>query len=327
LGDDLDKYLVVEPGDIVFNKLRTWQGGLGVSKYKGIVSPAYFVCRPIAGVEPRYLHYLLRSAPYLQELTRISKWMPPSQFDIGWEQLRLLPILRPNIGTQRAVADYLDAETARLDALIEKKRRLIELLKERFGSLLEGVVSRNNQQQAPLMHLTDPWRPIMYGIVLPGPNVDEGVPIVKGGDVASRRLRPESLNRTTVEIEAPYARARLVPGDLVFAIRGGIGDVEEVPPEIAGANITQDVARVAPRWGVDPRWLRLVLRSSSSQNQVAARVTGATVKGLNIWDLKRIKVPIRTHDQQRDDLEELNPAEQKMNQLIAVLGFQLSRFF
>src|SRR5690606_24552908 len=92
LGADLSSYLVVEPGDIVFNKLRTWQGGLGMSRFRGIVSPAYFVCRPIRQFEPRFLHYLLRSAPYLAEFTRISKFMPPSQFDILWDDLRLVPI-------------------------------------------------------------------------------------------------------------------------------------------------------------------------------------------------------------------------------------------
>ena len=89
LGEDMGKYLVVEPGDIVFNKLRTWQGGLGASKYLGLVSPAYFVCRPKPNFDPTFLQYLLLSSTYLQELTRISKWQPPSQFDIGWEQLKL----------------------------------------------------------------------------------------------------------------------------------------------------------------------------------------------------------------------------------------------
>ena len=128
LGSDMAKYLVVRPGDVVFNKLRTWQGGLGFSRYEGLVSPAYFVCRPSTRAEPRFLHYLLRSAPYLAELTRVSKFMPPSQFDILWDDLSVVPISTPEIDIQREIADYLDAETARIDALISKKRRMLELL-------------------------------------------------------------------------------------------------------------------------------------------------------------------------------------------------------
>lgn len=118
LGGDLDAYLVVRPGDLVFNKLRTWQGGFGVSDHYGIVSPAYFVCRPQERVVPRFLHHLLRSRPYLAELTRLSKWQPPSQFDIPWDNLRRLEILLPPAAEQRRIADFLDAEAARADRLL-----------------------------------------------------------------------------------------------------------------------------------------------------------------------------------------------------------------
>lgn len=140
LGSDMAKYLVVRPGDVVFNKLRTWQGGLGVSRYEGLVSPAYFVCRPTLRAEPRFLHHLLRSAPYLAELTRVSKFMPPSQFDILWEDLSVVPISTPPIDAQRRIADYLDTETARINALISQKRRLSDLLQSRLIALAEDAV-------------------------------------------------------------------------------------------------------------------------------------------------------------------------------------------
>ncbi len=89
-----------------------------------------------------------------------------------------------------------------------------------------------------LWHLTPSDRRIMYGIVLPGPNVADGVPIVKGGDVSPEPLRLASLNRTTFEIESGYARSRLRGGDLVYAIRGSIGEVAIVPDELEGANLT-----------------------------------------------------------------------------------------
>lgn len=143
LGEDLSKYQIVHPGDIVFNKLRTWQGGLGVSAYYGIVSPAYFVCRPGGAWHPRYLHYLLLSSAYLAELTRLSKFMPPSQFDIPWEMLRTLPLLRPPLDEQRRIADFLDAETARIDALMARRlaqnSALSELELARIGEHLGGV--------------------------------------------------------------------------------------------------------------------------------------------------------------------------------------------
>ena len=62
LGESLEKYQRVLPNDLVFNKLRTWQGGFGISNYEGIVSPAYIIARLDRSViETRFLCYLLKS--------------------------------------------------------------------------------------------------------------------------------------------------------------------------------------------------------------------------------------------------------------------------
>ena len=143
----------------------------------------------------------------------------------------------------------------------------------------------------PLKWLTDPERPIMYGIVLPGPDVGEGVPILKGGNVRPSRMNLRAMARTTREIEAPYARARLKRGDLVYSIRGTIGDCEPVPAELEGANITQDVARVAIANGVCAPWARWALLATAIRDDLASGSLGAAIRGINIFDLKRVKIP------------------------------------
>src|ERR1019366_461540 len=62
-SEDLSTYKFVRPGDLVVNKMKTWQGSLGVSAYEGIVSPAYFIGRKIDDVDDAFMHHLLRSAP------------------------------------------------------------------------------------------------------------------------------------------------------------------------------------------------------------------------------------------------------------------------
>lgn len=143
LGEDLGKYQYVRVGDVVFNKLRTWQGGLGVSPRDGIVSPAYYVCRPNSGWSPRYLNYLLLSRPYLSELTRISKFMPPSQFDVPWDSLRLLPLLHPPLDEQQRIVDFLDAKVDAIDRLLEANRRLVDLNNDRVDARVRTVIGRS----------------------------------------------------------------------------------------------------------------------------------------------------------------------------------------
>jgi len=136
--------------------------------------------------------------------------------------------------------------------------------------------------------------------VLPGPDVEDGVLLVKGGDVKPGHLVPGLLSRTSRDIESGYPRSRLQKRDLVFAIRGGVGEVELVPESLIGANITQDVARIAPLPDVDEMWLLHALRSAYVQSQAASVVTGATIRGINIGDLRRLVIRVPPHDVQRE---------------------------
>jgi type I restriction enzyme S subunit len=164
----------------------------------------------------------------------------------------------------------------------------------------------------------------MYGIVLPGPDVPDGVLLVKGGDVEAGRLKPELLARTTPEIEAPFARARLRGGDLLVSIRGSFGAVAQVPDELEGANITQDAARVAPAGDVEGRWLFHALRSRFVYGQLAAVVRGATVRGVNIRDLKRVKVPVPPRQRQAAVAAQLDEAATHSEALLRTLDRQLA---
>ena len=140
LGTDLDRYQLVEPGDLVFNRLRTWQGGFGASPYRGIVSPAYIVLRP-TDADSRFLQYVLWSKPYLAELTRLSKWMPPSQFDILWTDLRTVEVPFPSLEEQRRIADFLDDRVARIDQIIAGRQQQIAGLEEAGTGLADSALS------------------------------------------------------------------------------------------------------------------------------------------------------------------------------------------
>ncbi len=91
--ENLTTYQLVRPGDLVVSKMKAWQGSLGVSVHRGIVSPDYQVCRPVgADVDGAYLHVLLRS-PQMIPLYRVrSKGVRPSQWRLYWEDMAPLMI-------------------------------------------------------------------------------------------------------------------------------------------------------------------------------------------------------------------------------------------
>jgi type I restriction enzyme S subunit len=277
-----------------------------------------WTCGP--AIEPRYLLWVLRGT--VDEILGLRTGS--THKTIYMPDIETIRVPLPPIDAQRRIADYLDAETARIDALIEKKRRMTVLLDEWFTAEIDAAVRAAGGEHRPLGHLTPATRQIMYGIVLPGPHFEGGVLLVKGGDVEHARLSPEVLNRTDPTIEAAYARSRLAAGDVVIAIRGGIGAVAIVPSEIEGANITQDVARIRPARGIDAQWLYYVLMSTEVRDQIQARVTGATIRGINIWDLKRVRVPVPPESTRSEIAAQLTRLDQERLSLDAKLDRQIA---
>ena len=321
----LEGYRIVRKGDLVMNYMLAWKGAYGASDHDGIVSPAYAVFevdQSIANL--RFLHHRTRSDHTKTAFRSRSKGIIESRLRLYPYSFLAMDLDLPDLPTQKAIADFLDRETARIDQLIEKKRRFINLANERWVSELNDAVfpTFSNWSHLPgewkkvrLKYLTDPMRPIMYGIVLPGPNVEFGKLIVKGGDVKPGRLDPELLCKTTIEIESSYVRSRVKAGDLIISIRGGIGDLEVVPKTIEGANLTQDAARIAPRSGIDVEWLRYALSAPVVFHLLEAKSLGAAVRGINIFDLKRVFVPTPPFETQTRIRDGLVAAERRLARL------------
>lgn len=280
------KEAMIHNGDVVIGmdgdfNLTVWKRG------PAALNQRLCALRPREDIDIRFIAYSLpHILTIVNDLTFATTVKHLSSSDILGERL-----LIPPLAEQQRIADFLDAETARIDQLFDLQREVQGRLREREDSYVEAHFVRTGLAWKPLAALTDASRPIMYGIVLPGPHAPDGIPIVKGGDVAANRLHPDLLSRTSRDIEGRYVRSRLQGGDLVFAIRGSVGEVSVVPDSLSGANLTQDAARISIGQGTDTHWLQIVLRAPSVKQQVEARVTGATIRGINIWDLKRILVP------------------------------------
>ncbi|MFO0836920.1 MAG: restriction endonuclease subunit S [Phycisphaerae bacterium] len=139
---------------------------------------------------------------------------------------------------------------------------------------------------ASLEQLTSAVRVICYGILMPKDHVPGGIPYVKVRDMRGDRLDPTTLQRTTPEIAAQFARASLKGGDLLLAIRGTYGRAVEIPPELEGGNITQDSARLDVSGEMDHQYVLRHLRSIDTQNYFKRVARGVAVKGVNIGDVR-----------------------------------------
>jgi type I restriction enzyme, S subunit len=252
--------------------------------------------------------------------SELESWGQGSTFtELAKDKLEEVFVAEPPVEEQRAIAAFLDRETARIDALLAKEGRLIELLQERRAALITRSITKGLDPNVPmkdtgvewfgeipahwdakrLYRILEPTIPLSYGILLPGPRLNDGVPYIGAGDVRADRLRLELLPRTTDEIAAEYPRTRMRAGELVYAIRGSFGNVEVIPPELEGVNLSRDAARIASDSNTDSRWLMFALRSAASREQFDFKEIGATITGVNIRDLKRVWLPVPPLPEQR----------------------------
>ncbi|OFR88747.1 hypothetical protein HMPREF2863_10565 [Micrococcus sp. HMSC067E09] len=317
---DLTAYQLVEPGDLAVNKMKAWQGSLGLSQLEGVVSPAYFIYTPISrSFDQRYLNYLIRSRLLAAELARLSDGVRPQQWDLDPKAFERVPLPEPPMKEQRRIADYLDRETTTIDALIEKQQRLRSVLKERRQELVRAHLA-DVGPQVQLRHLVVRERPMTYGILQAGEHDDGGVPYIGPADISRVGGTPalQDLRRTTVEIAAQYQRSTLRPGDLVASIGPAYGHVMEVSEELDGANLTQDTVRLA----LDPdraerRYLMWVLQGAASRDFWNFEITGATFRRLNLGTLARTPVPLPSLNEQREIADHLDRETAKIDALIA----------
>lgn len=141
-SEDTSKYKYVKPGVLVINKMKAWQGSMGVSEYEGIVSPAYFVYEFTSGcINAKYLHYLLRNV-YKEEFRRISGGIREGQWDlpsIGFEN-EYIPI--PSLIEQIYIADFLDSKCTEIDVLTADIQKEIDVLEEYKRSIVTEAVTK-----------------------------------------------------------------------------------------------------------------------------------------------------------------------------------------
>ena len=140
-SENLAGYKLVEPGFLVINKMKAWQGSLGVSRYRGIVSPAYITCKVNKKIERRYLHHLLRCRTYINEYNRLSYGVRNDQWDMRYDDFKYIPVLIPSLDEQTRIADYLDGNFSQIERIIETIYAEIEKLAELRKTLINDVVT------------------------------------------------------------------------------------------------------------------------------------------------------------------------------------------
>jgi type I restriction enzyme, S subunit len=225
---DRSAYKLVQPRDIAYNKMRAWQGAIGASDYRGIISPAYVVMRLRGDPNPRYFHHLYRTPQFAKEAERWSYGITSDMWSLRPEHFRLIYSLLPPPEEQDAIVQFVDYADRRIRSYIRIKQKLVKLLEEQKQAIIHNAVTRGIDPNARLtpsgidwlgsvpqdwtvMPLKRAFRSMDYGISESGSD-DGAIRLLAMGDIRSGKVRvPESGGVHTVD-EALLLR----PDDLLF---------------------------------------------------------------------------------------------------------------
>jgi type I restriction enzyme, S subunit len=137
---DFNTYKVARQGDVVFNKMRMWQGAVGVAPEDGLVSPDYVVAAPTGPMSSTYASLLFRTAAFSAECARHSHGIVWDRLRLYWEGFRDIQVPLPSDQEQIVIAQDLASEANKLDDLRSSTECTIALLKERRSSLIAAAV-------------------------------------------------------------------------------------------------------------------------------------------------------------------------------------------
>lgn len=280
-----DKRLPVgEPGTVLFAMYAS-VGALGVLGVRATWNQALLGIEPRSGLaDARFVTYWLEHLRRdLGALTRSN-----TQDNLNAEQVGNLPFPLLPLATQRAIADYLDTETARIDALIEKKRRMVQLLEERWQVLLDGAFNATDGIRLKRLLAA----PLAYGVLVPEHDPD-GVQMLRIMDLTPKGIDLDSVARIPAILSAQYRRTVLALGDLVVSVVGTLGRSAEVSSSMVGCNVNRALTRVQ----LLPEVPRSLVRFwfGSQQFQVLARLStsgDSAQPTLGLGDLKNFLIGV-----------------------------------
>ena len=331
----LDKtaYKLVEPGDVAYNKMRAWQGAVGVSKHRGIISPAYVVQRPRNGAHSRYLHYLLRTPAFAKEAERWSYGITSDMWSLRPEHFKMIYGCLPPLPEQTAIVRFLDHADRRIRRYIRAKQKLIALLEEQKQAIIHqavtGQIDVRTGQPHPaykpsgvewLGDVPAHWQVrrvkqvsrIQGGFAFSSDMFgNEGVPVVRMLNIHRGVLCLDDVVRVP-ESQCKTAFA-LEEGDIVYGLSGSIGatgslgNYAVVRKTDLPAQLNQRVARFQPMTDqLADSFLVRSLQTKTFYEQVLSHTSGTAQFNVSTKDIGNVAIALPPVDGQQQIVQHLS---------------------
>lgn len=328
--------LVSEGGDV--GRSAIWQGELDECYFQNAINRI----RATNGNHPEFVKYSLDALKAIGFIEILCNKSTIPHYTA--EKVALTPILLPPEDVQRNIVSYLNRETARIDALIKKKTRFIELLKEKRQALITQAVTKGLDPTVPMKdsgvewigevsaHWVGSYKLVWLAEQVKGSFVNgpfgsdllsselktEGVPVIYIRDVKPTGYSRKSKDCVTEQKAKQLSVCQVRPGDVLLAKVGSPpGDACVYPIDEPLGIVTQDVVRIRPeRTKVVPEYFCFLMNSGFGRSLVDSISVESTRKRFGLGELKQLRVVLPSVPEQEQIVTWIEERTSKIDVLI-----------
>jgi len=293
-------------------------------------------------VDPRYLFWALNGLSVREQAAAAATGV--TRFGLREDALRRLRVWLPSLKDQHVIAGLLDTETARIDALIEKKRRMVSLLRDAMQARTDELVlglSVDSSDPSPsgffprvpshwletqIRHVGVDVQTGPFGSQLHADEyVEGGWPVVNPANLVAGRIVPISSMTISDDKRAELSRHILRRADIVFGRRGEMGRVGLVTEAEAGWICGTGSLRLRLSAAhFSPGYLKLLIESAPSRAYLQTGSIGSTMDNLNEDVVRSMPVLVPPLDEQSEIVKQVSVLRERIAALTALLERQIA---
>lgn len=289
----------------------------------GFGSTEFHVIRPdTESLDSLYLFYLVWSEQF-RFLGEKSMSGAAGQKRVGSDFLKEFEIPLPPLPEQKRIAAILD----KADAIRRKRQQAIQLADDFLRAVFldmfgDPVTNPKGWNVVELSTLVDPDDKLNYGVVQPGDHEEDGVPLVRSGDLSDVTPDVSQLRRVSSSIDSKHRKSKLKGNEILIACVGTIGRVGWVSEAMIGWNIARAVTRIPIREGVNREYVYRYLQNPVVQGYFERETRAVAQPTLNVGLIAKTPVALPPHDLQLAFLERYRTIQAYKERLLVALGAQ-----
>lgn len=307
---------VVVHNDVLISKInprinRVWQVGLSIG-LRQIASSEWIGFR-CTQMDARYFRYYFTSPTFRDLLCSDVTGVGGSLTRAQPKRVAGFPVPVAPVNEQKRIADKLDTVLTRVDAVNTRLARVAPILKRFRQSVLAAATSGRltedwrktrggpQAEKTTLQSICQQHRVITYGVVKLGDETPGGTPCLRTSNVRWLRFELEGMKLIHPALSAEYKRTVLCGGEVLVNVRGTLGGVAVATSEMAGWNVSREVAVVpVDQKTADPAFIALWIASEDCQRWLTGVTKGVAYTGINIEDLRTLPLELPGKEEQAE---------------------------